>query len=389
MRKIRNLTILIVAILLMIGCEEESSPSVWDPDDAGAPNPVINSVDPPEEAYTSVSEITVNGDNFFDNPDSNFVYFDNNIADVISASENQLIVKSPDYSSDSITIKVAVHRSYLFAEYGPYSLLEVINEIGNVYGGKEISSIICDKNENVYVSAGKTIYVVKPDSIKSNEPYASLLTNSARSIKISENNYIYYIQGKGIFRIDPSGSSSDGWYSVFPSDVYDMDFNSAGNLFVCGENAIYYIDIDTKTVETVSTYEDYLLNSIKFHNGYIYVSGEYIGENSPDITTGIWKHVVEGDTTLSEKELVADWNDHFESNVLSLTFYNDMLFIGTDGENPLLKYDGASFIPYYEGVLKPNFNKMVVGNFDYLYVIRKRNEEFSTEDKVLRIKMVQ
>jgi len=383
----RNLLFILTGILMIlcwiIACEPEYPPSVWDPNEKGKPNPVIISVDPPDSVFAIVDEITITGKNFSTVPEENLVSFDGVLSTVLSAADTQLIIKAPDKIGDSLLVKVSVIGAYLFAEYFPYKLNPIAIEYGGFDEYDNIKAIACDKDENIYVTSDKIIYKVEPDSLK--KEFAQLLSVGASSMKIGPGGNFYYVQLTAMFRATPNGTS-DGWYTIFPKDISDFDFDDSGNLYAGGVNgSIYGVDIENKVANELVHYDSIKISSVRVFNGYLYFASKYIGSDTNHVKNGIWRNkIVSG--TLSTNEQYLIWDDYDDSEINAITFAADGdMYISSTGDDCITVFSNGELSPLYEGAIYPDTKRICWGNGNYLYAIRRKSDLAS--QSVVRINM--
>ena len=104
---IRWLSFAISLTLLVGGCEHDGPTAVWDPDEKGKPDPNITAIVPDGTEFSAAMEIRLIGENFSPDSEDNVVYFENEIAEIVSSSENEIACARPRITGDSLTVKVA------------------------------------------------------------------------------------------------------------------------------------------------------------------------------------------------------------------------------------------------------------------------------------------
>ncbi len=409
MRKIRNLTILIVAILLMIGCEEESSPSVWDPDDAGAPNPVINSLDPENEQYGGVGDkklVTFTGENFHSSPDSNFVYFGKKMGDVLEASETELKVAAPANYQDSLEVKLAVHGAYLFAKYGdstdgefeyhPYELLSPVSNPGLYTNSDNPGGICLDSQNNLFIvngSTSKKLDKLTPDGTRT---YYGNLVQPSKRITLGPNGglysaYLNYLLKTDTTDFDPSVDKPDAAYIQTASSVLDFDFDQNDHLYVINKFDITTVNTDDFTmIEEHNLFEeDSSLITGRIYNNELYL----IGDNSdPAAGPFIWKYGIDPATgTLTgAMEEVLDWSttQYTDIEITSLDFNADgELYIGSTTHS-MLKSDAPSsgvFTEVFPQILGEHWIHLFKWSEDNYIYINTKNGSDNTKTTILKL----
>ncbi|MDQ7053705.1 MAG: IPT/TIG domain-containing protein [candidate division KSB1 bacterium] len=87
-------------------CGTEPTPSIWDPEWKGRPDPVITGVEPPGGTFAGIGIVTLIGENFSSEPAENHVYFDGVKGEILSATPTAVQVKAPNLTGDSVRIKL-------------------------------------------------------------------------------------------------------------------------------------------------------------------------------------------------------------------------------------------------------------------------------------------
>jgi len=375
----------LVALFIGVSCDTEEPDSIFDPNATAAPDPVITSVIPPDSAFAIVEDITIIGKNFKSTPEDNFVYFDGNLATIVTADTNKLVVKSPDIIGDSILIQMTVNDAWNFAYYERlYTLNPIAIEYGQLDEYNNMKAITCDQNENVYVTSDNIIYIVKPDSIKTQ--FAELMSVAATAMKIGPSGYIYYCQSIAMFRMSSEGVNDASWYIIFPEDVNDFDFDNEGNMYVgSAKGVIYTVDIDNKLATAQATQDSVEISSVRVYGSDLYIAGSYKGTNPLHIKNGVWRyHITSG--ILGDSEQYLNWDDYDDSKINSITFSEDGdLYLSSTGDDCITVYSNGEFEPLYEGALYPNTTKLCWGNGKYLYAIRLQSDDAT--QRLIRINM--
>ncbi|MGH7454406.1 MAG: IPT/TIG domain-containing protein, partial [bacterium] len=109
-------------IVFLVGCENDTTPSLFDPNSPQRPNPIISSIQPADSALAGVGELTIKGQNFSAKPDDNIVLFNTDPAVVLAASATELKIKTPNVVADSISIKITVLGAELYTPAVWYKL---------------------------------------------------------------------------------------------------------------------------------------------------------------------------------------------------------------------------------------------------------------------------
>ena len=181
-------------------CDDDQYPEdIWDPDDQGAPTPIITSVSPFDSAFAGSDIITINGENFSSDIDDILVYFNSDLGEVLESSKTEIIVSPPNILADSVIIKIAVKGAFLFGEYDRYyTLYPRIIKYGNFDPFEESAwGLEADNEGNLYVGLfifpeGDIERLTPPNAERDSSFIHSLLPTPS-SMRIGPNNDIYYL----------------------------------------------------------------------------------------------------------------------------------------------------------------------------------------------------
>jgi len=378
MRKIIFLLLItLAAIAFFIGCEADNPASIYDASKSGESTPVLSKMIPEDSTLAGIGEITIQGQNFSTVPENNLVYFDKTLVTVVSASESQITINSPNLLGDTIKVKIAVHGAYLYSNIMDYKLVPAVWEFGGFDEYNDPYAIACDSDENLYVSTkGKKVYKVTPDGERTIYSEDSGFSK-ASGMKMGPEGYLYYVNILSyMFRIPPGGGKYE-MYTTLPGGAFDLDFGPNGNLFCGGnKNALYRVKPD-KTSDVVADYTDIYIKSIRVYNDYVYVAGEYTGSDADAVQMGVWRNqILSDDGTVGEKELVLDWAALFTDHLLSINFSEDGdMYVGTDApEGIIIFHEDGSYEGLYEGVIEPESYALCWGNGPFLYVTRRGSD---------------
>lgn len=409
MKKISILAILLVAIFLMISCEDRDTPTVWDPDDAGAPAPVITELDPPDSQYGGVGDkklITIKGENFHPSADSNFIYFGKQQGDVMEASETQLTVAAPANYKDSLEVKLAVHGAYLFAKYGdstngefqyhPYELITPVSNPGKYINADNPGAMCVDSENNLFVtvgSDGKSLEKLTPDGRRID--YGNLVQASKRIILGPDGSmfygYLTYLLKTDTTAFDPAEDRPETEYTQVSSAVLDFTFDQNQNLYLINKYGIASINpTDMTIIEDNELFEeDTTLITGRVYNGELYVIG-----NNSEPTTGpfIWKYGIDPNTgTLTgEVEEVLDFSttQYAGIDITSIDFNADgVLYVGST-THALIKSDAPSsgiFTDVYPQILGSHVVHLFKWSEDNYIYINTKNPNDPTKTTILKL----
>ncbi|MEE9168075.1 MAG: IPT/TIG domain-containing protein [Candidatus Neomarinimicrobiota bacterium] len=390
----RNVTWILSLFVISIfsACEEPEYPeSIWEGDDVGEAYPSISLVQPEDGSLAGVGEVTIIGENFSADSADNIVFFDGSLATILSASEMELLVRAPDLSGDSLTIKVAVTGAFEFAEYHPYKLEPAVTEYGAFGEFDDIYAMAMDTDENLYISIyARTITMV--DSTEEKSEYASwggpplILAG----MKMGPDGYLYFAANRTqLYRINPDDGSRET-FAVFEEKVLDLDFDSDLNLYAAGKEGRVFLTTPEGDTATVAQYDTEIeFNCVRVFGDHVYLTGE-----SPT-QKAIWRNEIEDGGTLGPGELVFDWDEFagdLGPSIQAITFAEDgTLFIGSNREEALYAleppYSESTPEPLYPQVLVPPASWLSWGNGKYLYV--NRHSDDTAQRRVLKVNMKQ
>lgn len=368
--KKNNLTIvlgLILVVLIFSGCAEEYPDSLWPGDNPdGGPAPTITSVTPSDTAWTDADTVVIVGTNFSDDMSLMHVAFGGVRGEIVSSTPTQMSILPPTNFGDSLTIKVdrsGSNGALVFAEYSPYWIKNPFSQPGNpIFAEADmIYGIAADNNGNVFLAkedrSNQYITKLLPDGTRIDN-YCQAYLIAPKALKLGQGN-LYCMDGTFISKTDTTTGVRS--YGSLASNTFDLDFDSNGNLFFVGKDAIYKVDpSDIGVTEVAYDYTDYKLKAARFYDGNLYVGGVYSGTDTTLTGQRIWRHSVATDGSLGAQEEVVDWSSKYSSIISALEFdENGTMLVGTicDGNNAA------------DGIIKisPNGNDYENGSYSYLY----------------------
>jgi len=179
---IQPLMLLSATFFILIACEEDPK-SIYDPDAIGNPDPIIATVVPDSNfssgniVFAGIGVVRITGENFSATREYNSVFFDGVLGTILSASTTSLRVQVPNVTGDSVQVRITVRDAYYFGDYSsPLPVVSAVKEVGGfIDSDSYISTVSCDNSGNTYVNGDKNIYIIKPDSVKS-EYNSTILT---------------------------------------------------------------------------------------------------------------------------------------------------------------------------------------------------------------------
>ncbi len=368
--------VILGSIIFLINCSEDVTPSLYDQVGASPPPPVISNMSP-AQGLAGVTVITITGSNFSPVLEDNFVYFKDIPANVLEASETQLIVTAPNLVRDSIEVKVAVHKVEDFSNIHLYKLEAAVIEVFEFADFQDPYAITSDLAGNIYVSLVETN---SGKGIKKLTPAGELLDFAPKGgetfyngLKYTTGDVLYGVRGvRAIFEITEGNAPATFAVLDNGTAMLDLDFDENNNIWTGGTGGKIYRVTPDKDVKSFDFEPS--VNSIRVFNNYIYVAAT--GDNSEDI----WRFQMISSDSLGAAELYFPFSANFPLiSTKAITFSADGdLYIGTDNSDPVVVvYPDRSFAVWYEGVLAPSMISFAWSTGNQLYMTRAKSDDGS------------
>lgn len=406
--------ILVSVLLAVVACEYTEYPDpIWDPDAEGAPPPEITALTPSSLAFEGITIVTIEGNNFHSTLTKNQITFNGFIAsiDMDASTSDALVVTTPLVITDatlnavdSVQIMVAAEGAYAGAVWPGNFRIEraVINwgefNLDPLESSREPNAVAVGPDETIYVATGasdKKVYKVDSTGVAEEWFSGSGLASNTYDMKVGPGGYVYFTRNiPYLYRIDPAGTEAVRMERS-GSKVISFDFNENGDIFVGGKSdSIYVFDATTELPRGVADADDYQYNTMRVLNGYLYIAGEYVGDD--DTVTpvkAIWRHEILTGSELGDKELVIDWatTGYTElQDVASLMADEDgILYLGlTEGATTIATLDPATgeMGEFYSAVLAAPATHLSWGTGNYMYMARTSSAASdAVPNSVLRI----
>jgi hypothetical protein len=359
----------------ILGCENDTTPSLFDPNAPKRPNPVISSIQPADSALAGVGELTIKGQNFSAKTEENIVLFNTDPAVVLAASATELKVKTPNIVAESISIRITVRGAELFTPVIRYKLKPAAVLFGDLKDpGRDVVKafgIDVDRDGNIYVSTeSNTIKKVSPAG-KVTVVTAKATFLRANALKVGPGNVLYATNAiarlRRISTIAPDGTESV--FASFPANPQDLDFDANGNIWVTVDTDVY-LARPNKTTVKVESYP-VTLAALRVYNGYLYVAGK----NAATGEEKIWRSPIQGEA-LGAKDVVLDvaaasWLAG--RSVLTLTFSADGdMYLGTNHPNAIfVVHPDGSHEVLYPGLFAPTIYALSWSEGNLLFAVQQ------------------
>jgi hypothetical protein len=386
----RILSILGLSILLFSCNNDEVAPSLYDLPVGGAKTPVINSINPPNSALAGVTIVTITGENFNPSVNNNFVFFNGQLASILSASSTELEVIPPVVISDSVIVKVSSYKSEDFSNTIIYKLEPAVSEYYpfDAEQKKEFPyGIWATSQENVYVSLSalgiNEIVAGTPTSLVAFAPKGP--ETFFRAITLASDNAIYAVRGgvKGVYKVvantSPAAfvSSANG----ISDNVNDVEYDATRDVIWGGGSTgiLYRIKLD-KNVKKYNV--DGTVNAVRVAGNDLFIATT---TNDEEI---IWKSAIINADSLGTPEQYINFTSNVDSaKIMDIVISADGdLYVGTDkSSDPVFTvHPDKSFEVLYPGLIDGQVYSLSWGYGDVLYMTNIVDEVNKT---VLRINM--
>ncbi len=371
-RMIVILALAAVSIILISGCENSKTGSLYDPNTPTKPQPTIASVNPAGSAYAGMDTILINGANFSTTLSENTVYFNTASASLLKATAAQITLLAPLVTLDSIAIRVSVVGADLFSNTYQYKLLPGLIPFGALITGEAATSVTTDASGNVYAgysAAGTESGIAKltPAGVRTNYAPGTAGVTLWSSLKTGPGGAIYCVRNvRAVYQFPKGGGGSATLWSALPTGTVasDIDFDQSGNLWVGGNNSNIY-RIDPAKVVTPFPFVG-LIHSLRVYNGYLYFAAK------TDVGEKIWRAQISA-SGMGTPEIYFDFAAAYPTNVaVAITFSSDgILYIGTDSPDGIIvvnpnKSYSTPFLAY-NATYSPSFFSFTWGAADDLY----------------------
>ena len=398
------LTFSLISLILLAGCKKEPESSLYDPNYKSGPQPVINSMNPPDSSFAGVGTIDLLGQHFVPKKpynDNNQVYFDKVLASIVDMTETKITVASPSYIKDSIKVKVACRSSDLFSAPVLYKLKAAVDTtFGRLDDYKQthiVYAVAADASGKVFAFTkvkatpefGRILKINKDGEPTIWADNLKFLRVNVMRVGPDNKLYLAYSLGriKEIKTIDLSDSSVQASYVKLSRAPFGMDFDQQGNLWVATQTELIRVKPDqSKETLLTSTLE---LKSVRVYveDGNTFV---YLLSTSSDLSQQkISKYQVNADGSLGSEVVVldnskADWIASVAINDFTLSAVEKMYLATDHAPDALIIYDMATGMHDYQyvGLIQPILGTLTwFGNI--IYAAQYNNAE--TASNLLRI----
>jgi hypothetical protein len=377
-----------LGLFLLSGCENDYPSSIYNAEEPLGVTPEISSLTPPNLALAGVTVVTIAGKNFSSAKENNIVYFNATPATILEASATRLVIKTPVIVRDSVGVRVAVKGAELFSNTVRYRTEAAVQDLAKL-GPKDVPwGITADKDGMAYASmvtseVGVGIKKIVPNGdITSYAPKGGETFFSA--LKMGPAGVLYCVRNlRAVFQVATPGQASTTFATATSGAIYDIDFDSNGNLWGVGNNEVIYRVSPAKQVKTFAFKAN--LRSVRVFNNYVYVAGNKDGAEK------VFRFPITGNGEIGAVEEYINFTfkkaDGKDAAVYAITFNSDgEMYVGTDAvESIVIYHTDKSTEPLHPGLLAGKTLLFSWGKGTSMYALREANTEKELPQMILRI----
>lgn len=362
------------ALLISGGCSIEGTPSLFDPEYKGKPDPVITSVSP-SWGLAGVTRVTIIGSNFSTVKEENLVFFDAVMAQVHQASMTQLIVLAPLVIKDSIKLRVNVLGAERFSNIMYYRLDAAVVEMRGISLAEEPWATAVDVEGNIYVSLlidGRAGGVKRFRVDGTRSDYAApRFETKYQTLKFGPDRLLYGAWNiRAIAQLPGENVTPILWVTLPTGSIYDFDFDAQGNMWAAGDNPVIFRIKRDKSIKSFPLSAS--IRSVRVYNNYLYLAGRLYADSLEKVV----RYQILSSDSLGPQEVYFNFSTSpfgapgKSIYTIAFTSQGNML-IGTDLSNSiLLVQPNGSAEPFYPGLIEPTVHILVWGKGTELLAIR-------------------
>ncbi|HUI29555.1 MAG TPA: IPT/TIG domain-containing protein [Candidatus Acidoferrales bacterium] len=407
--KLRKLTYLILSSVvfgLAIGsCNKYNAPtSVWNPNQKYASGAVITGVLPASTAIAGVREITIVGQNFSADPDSDWVWFGTQRANIKrlsvgSPADTIVIYRPPNFGSStlnvvipaadsSVTIPYAMEAPFTTADLSaiPTFLVMDAGKGDTLWIGGYVSVPGCSlyklSSDGTSLSRVRDTSYFKPKIGGVKTDFASTFID----LKVGPGGFLYASFNSSasnkIYQLDMDTTVPKVFAGVTSQQktVGYFDFDANGDIYTGNTKGLYCIKTDG-TSQTAGDFSGLTFGEVRVikdadGNTYLYA---ITGTGTPAHFTTLSRSLISSVGNLGNHEVLYDISkDTGFTTSNALTSFN----VGSDGSVvisvsgssltcSLYALDNGVLVSYYHDNILPNgIDQLIWGNDKYLYLSR-------------------
>ncbi len=357
MRKILYQLLIIIVIIFAVifsACEEETGEDLYNPNKfVSGPAPKITNIETiyplydDSKAFAGIGEIKITGQNFLSDVISNTVYFENLQGTVLTASETELLVKTPNLLGDSVRIKISTNVDSFSLDYY-YRLIPAIEEIFSFKQSEEPQNITCDANGNLFFTMNEngalsdSIWMLSTDGNRSG--YGN--SRAFDELRMGPNGELFGVHGtrSRLYSFPPGGGAQSLWLNV-REKMKDFDFDANLNIWTAGaaDEFICRVRISDKDIKKFEYPND--VQAIRVYDGDLYFASK------TDSTLKIvYSEIISDDSLSAMEQVYVDLINFIDYEVVGMTFdVNGTLYIAVTAPEGIIKsaFGSGTYEPLY------------------------------------------
>lgn len=379
--------LLLVALVVLGGCDSGPGESIYDPDASGAPDPVVTSVTPApgELVLAGIDVLTITGENFSPELSKNIVFFDEVQGEVLEASPSTLVVRTPNTPKPELDLRVTVIGAENFSNTISYRLVAAAERIAELSTGELPTAVAVDDEGNVFFHILGTnveevdtgVQRITPDGERSQ--YAPPAFVTWQDLAFGPDGELYGVFGLGALgRVVEGGAPA---FDVVLSDAEEpltaLAFDEQGGVWLGSTRGnLFHIDLTTDDVTEYvvdADIDNTQVRDLAVNGGFLYAAIIQQAEGSPQVGK-IVRFPIDG-ASLGGREDYADISAQFAVNPRAIAFAADGdMLVGTslNEQNDvalLLVSPSGAIEQFYPGIILSPVTKLAWGPDTGVYAL--------------------
>lgn len=202
-----------------------------DPLPGGGTPPTLTSIEP-ARGFAG-DEVVLTGQGFRPNPEQTMINVGTAVAEVVSMSENQVVIRMPLNASGDQIVRAAVWGAEAWSNALTFTYLS--DHVTFSYGIPAPKGVAVDDAGNLYISSGADQAIYRIDGADSTRStFASLPVTGP--MEFGPGGALYVVTSAGVDRVLPGGAVEP---VVALAGVMDFDWAENGDLYVLVANRIH------------------------------------------------------------------------------------------------------------------------------------------------------
>ncbi|HEX7069398.1 MAG TPA: IPT/TIG domain-containing protein [Rhodothermales bacterium] len=250
--------------MVLASCDGPVQPNYYgkdnDPLPGGGDPPTLVSVEP-DRGFPG-DEVVLTGQGFRPDPDQTMINFGTTVAEIVSATDTEIVVRVPANESGNHIVRAAVWGAEEWSNQLTFTYLASHVTFG--YDVPAPKGVAVDDDGNLYLSSGTNQAVYRVDGADSTiAQFASLPVTGP--MEFGPEGALYVVTSNGVDRIMTDGSVQP---VLAASGVVDFDWADNDDLFVLTGNRVHRWSGGTLTEQGTVTQGQ----RIRVFDGYVYVT---------------------------------------------------------------------------------------------------------------------